>query len=85
MKITKRQLKKLINEEKARLDEAASVTATDNLETAMDEYVSSYLKISRGQDMSGALASLSEQVEGYIEFQSAIDSQEPDMIVRPFK
>ncbi|MBP04487.1 MAG: hypothetical protein CMA72_06865 [Euryarchaeota archaeon] len=76
MKITKRQLKKLINEEKARLTEAASITATDNLETAMDEYVSSYLRISKGQDMSGALASLSEQVEGYIEFQSGLDEPE---------
>jgi transposase-like protein len=69
MKITMRQLKKIIKEEKARLDEGASTTSIDRLNDAMDDYVSSYLSRtpSAADYPNDALDSLREEVEGYIE------------------
>jgi len=74
MKITMRQLKKIIKEEKARLDEGASTTSIDRLNDAMDDYVSSYLsRTPSAADSSDALDSLREEVEGYIEYRSTLD------------
>lgn len=70
MKITKRQLRRIIKEEKARLDEGASVTAVDRLNDAMDDYVSSYLSRTPGAPLD-VLEALREEVEGYIEFKSS--------------
>ena len=67
MKITKRQLRRIIKEEKARLDEAPSTTAVDRLNSALDSYVSSYLRRAPGPIID-ALDSLRDEVEGYIEF-----------------
>ena len=51
MKISKRQLKKIIAEEKKRLAEnSASLTATENLNDAMDTYIKSYLRNALGDD-----------------------------------
>lgn len=69
MKITKKQLRRIIKEEKARLNEAASVSAVDRLNNAMDDYVSSYLSRSPAAPLE-ALDSLREEVEGYIEFRT---------------
>jgi len=70
MKITKRQLRRIIKEEKARLDEGASVTAVDRLNDAMDDYVSSYLSRTPAAPLD-VLGALREEVEGYIEFKSS--------------
>ena len=75
MKITKRQLRRIIKEEKARLNEGASVTAVDRLNDAMDDYVSSYLSRtpSAADYPNDALDSLREEVEGYIEYRTPLD------------
>ena len=70
MKITKRQLRRIIREEKSRLDEGASVTAVDRLNDAMDRYVSSYLDRTPAAPLD-VLEALREEVEGYIEFKSS--------------
>lgn len=70
MKITTRQLRRIIKEEKARLDEGASVTAVDRLNDAMDRYVSSYLDRTHAAPLD-VLEALREEVEGYIEFKSS--------------
>jgi tRNA U34 2-thiouridine synthase MnmA/TrmU len=69
MKITKKQLRTIIKEEKARLDEAPSTTAVDRLNSALDGYVSSYLRRAPGPIID-ALDSLRDEVEGYIEFRT---------------
>jgi hypothetical protein len=70
LKITTRQLRRIIKEEKARLDEGASVTAVDRLNDAMDRYVSSYLDRTHAAPLD-VLEALREEVEGYIEFKSS--------------
>ena len=74
MKITKKQLRRIIKEEKSRLNEIGSVTATDNLNEAMDAYVKSsienYLRSGGTEAMALKMATmiLREEVEGFIEF-----------------
>jgi hypothetical protein len=91
MKITKRQLRRIIKEERKKLMEAsASVTASDALGEAMDRYVNSY--ISRSRYMTGkaaerkaaaddATAALQDEVTGFIEtflMENYGDAQLPD-------
>ena len=66
MKITKRQLRRIIREEKASLNEAASVSAVDRLNDAMDDYITSYLT-RPPYSLREGLDTLREEVEGYIE------------------
>ena len=74
MKITKKQLRRIIKEEKSRLNEVGSVTAIDNLNEAMDAYVESsienYLRSGGTKDMALRMAvmTLREEVDGYIKF-----------------